>query len=116
MKKNRPKNVVLISSVLLFSLIIIALPYRSKIKYKVKALLGYSIKGIGSGGTGSCPTCPGLFTDNVLRHQLAYFNDGIKPQKNDRDLDNLSKSGKLKKLETCNFFIVRHARYSRPYL
>lgn len=116
MKKIIPKNVVLISSVLLFSLIIIALPYRSKIKYKVQALLGYSTKGIGSGGTGSCPTCPDLFTDNVLRHQLAYFNDGIKPQKNDRDLDNLSKSGKLKKLETCNLFIVRHARYSRPYL
>lgn len=113
---NKLLKYLLASSILLLTLIIIALPYRSKIKSKVKALLGYSTKGNVGGGSGSCPTCPNLFTDNVIRHQLAYFNDGIKPQNNDRDLDNLSKSGKLKKLETCNLFIVRNTRYSRPYL
>jgi hypothetical protein len=113
---NKLRTFLLISSVLLISLVVIAYPYRSKIKYKVKALLGYSVKGNGGGGSGSCPTCPNIFTDNVKTHQLAYFKDGISPQNRDVDLDNLSKSGKLKKLETGNFFIIRNARFSRPYL
>jgi hypothetical protein len=113
---NKLLKYLLLSSMLLMILILFAYPYRSKIKYKVKALLGYSVKGYGGGGSGSCPTCPYLFTDNVKTHQLAYFTDGIKPQNNDKDLDNLSKSGKLKKLESCSLFIVRNARFSRPYL
>jgi hypothetical protein len=114
MKKLR--NYLLLCSILLVTLIFIAYPYRIKIKYRVKALLGYSTKGNGDGGSGSCPTCPGLFTDDVKTHEFAYFTDGIKPQNNDRDLDNLLKSGKLKKLESCSLFIVRNARFSRPYL
>jgi len=116
MKKIKLKNLFLTTSVLLLNVLIIAYPYRRKIKYKAKALLGYSIKGDGGGGSGSCPTCPDLFTDNIQVHQLAYNNDGIKPQNRDSDLDKLSKSGKLKKLETGNLFIVRNARFSRPYL
>jgi hypothetical protein len=57
-----------------------------------------------------------LFYDNVLTHKLAYLNDGIKPQNSDNDLDKLSKSGKLKKIETGKLFIVRKAPFSRPYI
>jgi hypothetical protein len=32
-----------------------------------------------------------------MKHKFAYFNDGIKPQNTDSDLDKLSKSGKLEK-------------------
>jgi hypothetical protein len=113
---NKLLKYLLAGSILLMTVTIIALPYRSKIKQKVKALFGYSVKGYREEGSGSCPTCPNLFTDNVKTHQRAYFTDGIEPQKNDRDLDNLSKSGKLKKLETGNLFIIRNARFSRPYL
>jgi hypothetical protein len=116
MKNIRPKNFLLISSVLLFSLIIIAYPYRIKIMYKVKALLGYSIKGHGGRDSGSCPTCPDIFTDNVMKHKFAYLNDGIKPQNTDSDLDKLSKSGKLEKIKTGKLYTIRNARFSRPYL
>jgi hypothetical protein len=64
---------------------------------------------------GSCPSCPQLFYDNVLTHKLAYLNDGIAPQNKDSDLDNLSKSG-TKKIETTELFIVRKAKFSRPYI
>jgi hypothetical protein len=113
---NKLLKYLLLGSILLMILILFAYPYRLKIKYKVKSLIGYSVKGYGGGSSGSCPTCPDLFTDNVKTHQLAYFNDGIKPQSRDVDLDNLSKSGKMKKLETGNLFIIRNARFSRPYL
>lgn len=96
-------------------LIVIAYPFRRQIKHKVKAFLGHSV-GAGVGGSGNCPTCPGIFTDNVKTHELAYSKDGIKPQKDDTDLDKLSLTGKLLKLQTDSLYIVRKTRFSRPYI
>lgn len=110
---NRLQKYLLLGSVLLITLIFIAYPYRGRIKHKIKALLGYSSGGFG--GSGSCPNCSTIFTDNVKTHSTALY-DGIKPQINDTDLDRLSKSGKLIKLETDSLFIVRKTRFSRPYI
>jgi hypothetical protein len=116
---NKRNYYLLISVLLLISLIFIAARNRRQIKYKVKALVGYVFAANRSGNylnSGSCPSCPQLFYDNVWTHELAYFNDGIKPQNSDNDLDKLSKSGKLKKIETTELFIVTKAQYSRPYI
>jgi hypothetical protein len=107
----------LMCGVLLFSLILIAYPYRRRIKGKIKHLLAYVVaSGPSTAVSGSCPSCPQLFYDNVLTHKLAYLNDGIAPQNNDSDLDNLSQSGTLQKIETTDLFIVRKAQFSRPYI
>jgi hypothetical protein len=111
------KDLFLICGVLMFSLILISYPYRRTIKGKIKYLLAYVVAGHPSTTTsGSCPSCPQLFYDNVLTHKLAYLNDGIAPQDKDTDLDRLSKSGTLQTIETNELFIVRKAEFSRPYI
>jgi hypothetical protein len=110
------KKYLLFGSILLITIIFIAYPYRGRIKHRIKGLLGYSTRGFGGGGSGDCPNCHTLFTDNVETHANAYLFDGIKPQNEDADLDNLTKSGELIKLETDSLFIVRKTRFSRPYI
>jgi hypothetical protein len=113
-KLQRP---FLMCGVLLFSLILIAYPHRRRIKGKIKHLLAYVVAGRPSTtASGSCPSCPQLFYDNVLTHKLAYLNEGISPQNNDRDLENLTQSGTLQKIETTDLFIIRKAQFSRPYI
>ena len=109
------KKYLLLGSLLLITMVFIAYPYRRRFKNKVKALIGYSYRGYVS-GSGDCPNCHTLFTDNVEIHATAYLNDGISPQDENSDLDQLSKSGKLIKLETDSLFIVRKTRFSRPYI
>jgi len=114
---RKPERPFLMCGILLFSLILIVYPYRRRIKGKIKHLLAYVVaSGPSATASGSCPSCPQLFYDNVLTHKLAYLNDGISPQENDRDLENLSKSGTLQKIKTNNLFIVRNARFSVPYI
>lgn len=110
------KKYLLLGSILMTAMLFIAFPYRRRIKSKVKALIGYSYAGYGAGGSGDCPGCSTIFTDKVETHATAYVNDGIKPQDENTDLDKLSKSGKLIKLETDSLFIVRKTRFSRPYI
>lgn len=113
---NRLKKYSLLGCIILITCIIIIYPYRGRIKHRIKALLGYSTVGFGGGGSGDCPNCSTIFTDKVKAHTTAYLFDGINPQNKDEDLDKLSKSGKLMKLETDSLFIVRKTRFSRPYI
>ncbi len=113
---NRLKKYLLLGSILLITLIFITYPYRGRIKHRIKALLGYSTRGFGGGGSGDCPNCSTIFIDKVETHATAYLCDGIIPQKEDTDLDDLSKSGELIKLETDSLFIVKKTRFSRPYI
>lgn len=113
---NRLKKYLLLSSILLTTFIIIVYPYRGGIKNRIKALLGYSTVGFGGGDSADCPNCYKIFTDKVKAHATAYLFDGINPQNKDEDLDKLSKSGKLMKLETDSLIIVRKTRFSRPYI
>jgi hypothetical protein len=97
-------------------MVFIAYPYRGRIKNKIKAIMGYSHSRYGGGGSGNCPNCSAIFTDNVETHAMAYLKDGIRPQKDDADLDELSKTSKLVKLKTDSLFIIRKTRFSRPYI
>ena len=110
------KKYLFIGSILLMAMFFIVYPYRGRIKNKVKAIMGYSYGGYGGGGSGDCPNCSAIFTDKVETHATAYLNDGIKPQKDDADLDDLSKAGKLVKVNTDSLFIIRKTRFSRPYI
>ena len=109
------KKYALYSCILIVALLLIGYPYRTKVKHKLKALLGYSTTRSG-GGSGSCPGCSTIFTDNVKVHQLAFSKEGIAPQKEDEDLHNLFNSGKLVKLQTNPLYIIRQTRFSCPYI
>jgi Family of unknown function (DUF5715) len=108
------KTYLLLGSVLLMCLFLIAYPYRGKIKRKIKALMGYSSRGYA--GSGNCPDCHVIFTDNVAKHKEALENEGIKPQKTFKEIVQLFNSGKLVKLTTNDSYIVREAKFSRPYI
>ena len=110
------KKYLFLGSVLLMTMVFIGYPYRGRIKNKIKAFMGYSHSKYGGGGSGHCPNCSAIFTDKVETHATAYLSDGIKPQKDDTDLDELSKAGKLVKLKTDSLFIIRKTRFSRPYI
>jgi hypothetical protein len=112
---SKLKTFLLFFFILSLALVVIAYPYRRKIKNKFKALLGYSSRTSPS-GSGNCSGCSTIFTDNVYRHELAYFNKGINPQKKDQDLDNLLQSGNLIQLETNSFYTIKKAHHSRPYV
>ena len=109
------KKYALYSCILVLALLLVGYSYRTKVKHKLKALLGYSTNR-SSGGSGSCPGCSTIFTDNVKVHQLAFSKEGIAPQKEDEDLYELFTSGKLVKLQTNPLYIVRQTRFSRPYI
>jgi hypothetical protein len=111
------KGPFLICSTLLFSLIFFAYPHRNRVKGKIKSLMAYVVAGRPSRtASGTCPSCPQLFYDNVLTHKIAYLNDGISPQNKDKDLENLTQAGTLQKIETTELFIIRKAQFSRPYI
>ena len=93
----------------------VAYPFRYRIKRVVKETIEFfiSAKQINKG---SCPNCEVVFVDNVKRHEQAYENDGIKPQKNSRGLKKLLRSGKLKTVKTNEFYSIDDLQHSRPYL
>lgn len=107
------KHITLISIVLAL-LFLIAYQYKASIKRKVRILIGY--KSNGYGGSGNCPDCYVLFTDDVKTHEKALVNEGIKPQNDFKGLEKLLDSGILTKLKTNSSYIVRNAKYSRPYV
>ena len=111
---SKLKKYLLLGSVLLASIILIAYPYRGRIKRKIKALIGHSSRGYG--GSGNCPDCQTIFTDNVATHEKALENEGIKPQKTFKGIEQLLHAGKLVKLKTNESYIVRNAKFSRPYI
>ena len=64
----------------------------------------------------SCNNCQNLFDDDVKTHQIAYTNEGIKPQKNDDGLNILSQKGVLKNIESNDSYLVRKLDHSKPLL
>lgn len=108
------KPFLLVGSALLVCLFLIVYPYRGRIKRKIIALIGYSRGGYG--GSGNCPDCSVIFTDNVATHQEALENEVIKPQKTFKGIEQLFHSGKLIKLKSNDSYIVRDAKFSRPYI
>lgn len=111
---NISKKHILLIPAILAVLLLIAYPFRGKIKRKISALIGYSSHGFG--GSGNCPSCHVLFTDNVKTHEKALENEVIKPQNDFKGLEKLLNSGKLTRIITNRFYIVRNAKYSRPYV
>ncbi|WP_418264191.1 DUF5715 family protein [Flavobacterium faecale] len=109
---SKPKTYILLCLVTLTSVLLILYPYRKRIKQKIKALIGYTYQG----GTGSCPDCPLLFTDNVATHEKALKNEGILPQETFKGIERLLSEGKLVKLKSNELYVVRKAKFSRPYL
>ena len=107
------KHITLISIVLAL-LFLIAYQYKASINKKIRVLFGY--KSNGYGGSGNCPDCYVLFTDDVKTHEKALVNEGIKPQNDFKGLEKLLDSGILTKLKTNSSYIVRNAKYSRPYV
>ena len=107
------KHITLISIVLAL-LFLIAYQYKASINKKIRVLFGY--KSNGYGGSGNCPDCYLLFTDNVKTHEKALINEGIKPQDDFKGLEKLLDLGILNKLKTNSSYIVRNAKYSRPYV
>lgn len=80
------KKYFIFSILLIITCLVLAFPYRHKIKRKFKAIMGYSVKK-SQVNTSNCYNCSNLFTDNVKTHNLAFLNDGITPQNKDLDLD-----------------------------
>ena len=111
---SKLKKHLLIGSLLLVSFFLIVYPYRGKVKRKIKGLMGYSSRGYS--GLGNCPDCHVIFTDNVAKHEEALENEGIRPQKTFKEIEQLFHSGKLKKLKSNDSYIVRDAKFSRPYI
>jgi hypothetical protein len=95
--------------------LVIAYPYRRTIKHKLKEILGYPYKD-SFRGSGNCLGCSEVFTDNVKSHALAYANEGIEPQPNDKAIDKLFKSTTLLEIKTDSLYIVRKLQYSKPYI
>jgi hypothetical protein len=93
----------------------VAYPFRYRIKKVVKRTIEFytSERRINKG---SCPNCEVVFVDNVKRHEDAYENEGIKPQKTKRGLKKLLRSGKLKTVKSNTFYIVDDLQHSSPYL
>lgn len=111
------KNYLLVGSIMITISIFIAYPSRVKIKRKAIAFIkyyGYSHRG--TEVTGNCPKCQIIFTDNIATHETALENEGITPQKNFRDIEKLSQMGNLVKIKTNESYIVRNAKFSRPYI
>lgn len=66
--------------------------------------------------SGSCPDCHILFVDDVATHAQAYGEEGIAPQKDFKGLDRLMESGKLVKISSNKYYVVRNAQFSKPYI
>ncbi len=115
---SKLKKYLLICSIVFGVLIFAIYPYRGRIKRKTIAIIKYYRypHRRDYGGTGNCPDCPAIFTDNVTTHDIALKNEGITPQRTFQDIEKLFNSGKLVKIQTNESFIVRDAKFSRPYL
>jgi len=64
----------------------------------------------------SCPGCWSLFPDNVRTQDQAYKYEGIKEQKQLKDLDKLEKKGLLVHVEDNDYYYIDDLKHSRPYL
>ena len=95
--------------------LIIAYPLRHRIKKAVKYAIVY-FNPYKNYRNSSCPGCEVFFVDNVKTHEEAYKKDGIMPQKSKTGLKKLVSTGKLKIINSNDFYIVNNLKHSNPYL
>ncbi len=63
-----------------------------------------------------CRQCPGLFDDNVQRHNRAYGYDAINPKESFEDVEAFYEAGILEKIDSNSFYTLDKMNYSAPYL
>ncbi len=108
MRKN--KSIVRLVVVCFIAVLLIFIfLFRGWLKYEVKSIVNKS-----SNKNVVCKNCDSYFNDGVATHQTAYLKEGIKPQKELSDLDNLERRGVLVKLITNNDYSIRKMDHSRP--
>lgn len=107
------KNALIFFAVFTF-LLLLAYPYRYKIKRRIIRVLHHDSREVR--GSVSCPSCHIHFTDNIATHEQAYKEEGIMPQIDFKGLNQLLESGKLVKLHSNKFYIIRDANFSKPYI
>ncbi len=108
------KKQILLILVILGVILLVGYPFRGKIKNKISVLIGYSSHI--NGGSGNCPGCHLLFTDDVKTHEKTLQHEGIIPQDNFNGLEELLNAGKLTRLKTNQSYIVRNVKFSKPYV
>lgn len=110
--KKLKQNIIYVLFICMILLVLIFLN-RSRIKRFVKHCLGITKNQ--EVGSGSCPNCITLFTDDVATQAKAYANgSGIKPQKDESGLELLCKKKILIKISTNNYYIVDDMNFSKP--
>jgi hypothetical protein len=85
-------------------------PYRRAIKEEVKEL----ILPPPSGEYAECKGCNRYFPDGVVVHELAYFNEGIEPQKTNRGLVELLRKRVLVEIEPNSMYLLDELTHSMP--
>lgn len=65
---------------------------------------------------GACTSCASFFPDDVATQARAYRSEGINPQKTDKGIKQLYRSGKLQLVASNSLYKVNRLYHSQPYL
>lgn len=113
---NKLKKILVLFSILFFIIVIVAFPFRHKIKNKVIYYYGALKTRITGRGLVNCKECDELFNDGVIAQEIAYKKEKIKEQKNDDGLLLLEQKGILKEISSNENYILRDLDFSQPLL
>jgi hypothetical protein len=110
MKKNK------IAIIILVCLCLLAIPFKDRIRNTFFFYYGKLINRGRRINNTNCKDCDVLFKDGINAHEKAYKNEGIKPQKTDEGLIQLSKKNVLKEIESNDLYIAQDFTHSQPLL
>lgn len=110
---HKYRKALVLSLGLLLILSVLAVPYRGRIKQKLR--LAINLVRIGNIKE-KCQECSEIFDDKVSTHEQAYISEGIAPQEADQDLQVLFTRGTLVEVRSSKLYTVRELRFSKPYL
>ena len=113
---NKLKKILVLFSILFFIIVIVAFPFRHKIKNKVIYYYGALKTRITGRGLVNCKECDELFNDGVKIQEIAYKKERIIEQKNDDGLLLLQQKGVLKEISSNGNYILRDLDFSQPLL
>ena len=114
--KYNTKKIISIFFIFLLFLILLAIPFRHRIKNRIVFYYGKLKSKINGSGMATCQDCDTLFKDNIQVQEKAYRKEGIAEQETDEGLLKLEQKGILKNIESNDFYIVQNFHNSQPLL
>lgn len=110
------KKTLILFTVLFLIIVIVALPFRHKIKNKLFYYYGAIKIRFTGRGLVNCKNCNYLFNDGVKTQEIAYQKEKIIEQKNDDGLLLLEQKGILKEISSNEYYTLRDLDFSQPLL